>query len=344
MGRISFFGALSLLTLAFPGWANEPMTGAFGFPFGVAVSGDHLFGASQSPPSVTLPAPLADANFEWRPDVARRWQNVEPPLVPKFFIEQRDKTNFSVLLDFEDRPIRLVAQLSTNACTEAKAEVATVLTDLYGEAATDPNQSLLFSAPPHFVQLRCGGSGLWLDYIDGMGYPAWAKEVNRRRRLEVAQHMTERRDEQLSGAFGFAFERRVVEAGLVGDVVAAVTPPKPFSAWPDATYRLMVDPSGMPVRIEAATRMSSGHAARAEKNRIVAALAELYGNPTRDVADQSIINHNGRYAIVRQQGHSVSVVLVDAAGLERLRIRMDERARQASAQRERQLAAERAGF
>ena len=117
-----------------------------------------------------------------------------------------------------------------------------------------------------------------------------------------------------------------------------------MARWPGARYELMVDPNGFPIRVSAIMQFSDVGAAAAEKDRLVAALTERYGQPRRSKPLYSVITNGGRHAVVIRDRSEVSLVFMDNTRMQAQRARLAQRQTELAQAAERQRTAERAGL
>ena len=210
----------------------------------------------------------------------------------------------------------------------------------------------LFANDGNQVQVTCRDNQLVLDYLDGVAYPVWQRvqankvsEYDRRQRLAVAAQVAAGRNGVIESAFGVRFGVPLALPGAVPDILARLHPPRPFKDWPQATYEVMLDPAGVPIRIAAHGRLPDAAAAFTEKARLVAALTEQYGPPIKDAPRHTVISSAGRLAVVDASAdNEVLLMFVDSDRLQRQRLRFDMRRAELAEQSERQRAAEQAGF
>ena len=214
------------------------------------------------------------------------------------------------------------------------------------------SQSALYVSDGNQVQLTCRGQHLYLDYLDGVSYPAWQHSqrdkialFDRNTRLALVARIAPAKNNVLEGAFGVRFGVPLTLPGALPDILAQFRPPKPFTDWPEATYEVMLDPTHLPIRIAGRQFMRDSVATFAEKARIVAALTERYGSPIKNSPRHTVIVSAGRLAVVdAAPNNEVLVMFVDSERLQRQHIRFEMRRAELAAQSERQRATEQAGF
>lgn len=334
----------------------RPLDGAFGVQFDAELP-RHLRGGALPGAPLPLPAAVGAAPVDSRPGVQLTWTAVRPPTIPQLLVSLRPVPSYAVLLDDGRQPVRILGEARSPNCPSLFVALGKRLAERYGEpsdAAAAPagvDRYQLFTSAKRYVQLACSGDRLLLDYIDTRGIVRWQSQhqgriaaYDRRQRLALAARIASSRAGLIDGAFGLEFGRPCAIDGVLPDIDADVLPPRPFAAWPGARYELMVDPDGYPIRIAAKVDFVDANAAAAERQRVVAALAERYGAPRRNKPLYSVISRGGRHAVVLQEGNQLSLVFMDNERLQSQRARLQMRQTELAEAADRQRAAERAGL
>ena len=303
-----------------------------------------------------LPTDVHARPIDTRPGVAPVWTAVVPPTVPQLLHSRQPPTAYAVMLDDARRPVRILAELQSPSCQSLFVALGKRLAERYGNAqdAASPagtEHYNLFRSVQRFVQLSCSGERLRLDYVDAKGFARWQTQhetriaiYDRDQRLALAARVAPDRNGTIMSAFGIRFGHKCAITGVLPDINAGIEPPVPLARWPGARYELMVDPDGFPIRVSAVMQFTDVGAAAAEKDRLVAALTERYGQPRRSKAMYAVITRHGRHAVVIRDRTEVSLVFMDNARMQAQRARLQERQSEVAAAAERQRAAERAGL
>ncbi len=333
----------------------QPMEGALGIQFDVPLPA-HLRGGALPGTPLALPADVHARPIDTRPGVAAVWTAVLPPTVPQLLHSHQPPTAYAVMLDNARRPVRILAELQSGRCQSLYVALGKRLAERYGNAeeATAPAGTeyySLFRSAQRFVQLSCSADRLRLDYVDGKGFAGWQTQhetrialYDRDQRLALAARVAPDRDGRIESAFGVRFGHPCAINGVLPDINAGIEPPVPLARWPGARYELMVDPDGFPIRVSAIMQFTDVGAAAAEKDRLVAALTERYGQPRRSRPLYSVITRRGRHAVVIRDRTEVSLVFMDNRRMQAQRARLQQRQSEVAKAAERQRAAERAGL
>ncbi len=331
------------------------MEGALGIHFDVPLP-NHLRGGAMPGTPLALPAEVNARPIDTRPGVAPVWTAVQPPTVPQLLHSRQPPTAYAVMLDDARRPVRILAELQTGSCQSLFVALGKRLAERYGHAQEAPvpggtEHYSLFRSVQRFVQLSCSGDRLRLDYVDAKGFARWQTQhetriaiYDREQRLALAARVAPDRNGRIESAFGIRLGHPCAITGVLPDINAGIEPPVPLARWPGARYELMVDPDGFPIRVSAIMQFTDIGAAAAEKDRLVAALTERYGQPRRSKPMYSVITKRGRHAVVIRDRTEVSLVFMDNARMQAQRARLQQRQSEVAEATERQRAAERAGL
>lgn len=336
-------GALALALcfwLALVGSARaEPITGAFGHPFGAAIASPQILGAADAVLPDDVDADIPDDAPE---ALHTRWVAVQPTAVPRLL----DTTTFDLraLVTSTDAPLRLVAAIDA-PCDPLVPALGQILAAKYTEAkpakssraATSSTQRTFGDARARVV-LRCdaNASRVTLDYVDVAGIASFqqrakdglqkwreaqrvaeeaatqrAKEAERQAALaKAAEDRVRRRrlvdaliagtDVHVDGAFGISL--REPFAGVPGFVPDVPVPTEAVHADPpfDAIgVQVVLDPDSNPISIVGTATFETPQLALAALDDVVQGLRDKYGNPMKDRPQHRIFDVSGDYVVVK---------------------------------------------
>jgi hypothetical protein len=298
----------------------KPIHGALGLEFGKPISHEVL-GASLEPP--TFPA-LPD-NLNENPQAAGdtgQWYYFLPEALPTALAV--DNTAFTVMVDNELRPLRILAERSMGACDETYSWFVDSLTKKYltdGDPKIVPRigfiQGARFTKDYRQVDVACGKS-LLIEYTDAEALLRWqgqlqahaserqserakseqvARDIERLRQQQFADSFTLGDQFRLDGALGVAFGQSfpLPPDYLVDKPLAIALPnlPEPFAA---GRYELTVGPQAEPVRLEGRLPDGNGDAF----NEVRSALQAKFGPPMKNSQLHVIHRVNGNFFVLRR--------------------------------------------
>ncbi len=316
-----------------PARAEVPITGGLGVTFGASIAEEKLGYEIAIEDRFPLPDNRPVTLSPTVPGAARPWRFLHQAVLPRPFRALQSATH--VMLDREQRPLRVIAHIAYTGCGEDFAWLRTTLVRKYG-VLTSPelpppdgfDEALRIVSAGKQIDVRCGPE-LVLEFGDFQALARWQRQQKKaatlyerdqasvaKRKLVLEQRRARRYADsftlgdqyRLSGAFGITFgepfARNSTRQFPADRPFIAVLPGLP-AGFEDGELRLELAPDRSPIVIR-------GRFPSLSFEEITDALKAKYGSPVK-ASDRHVIHKlSGKRAIVKRlAGGTVELAFID---------------------------------